>query len=312
MQTLFPGSLPQPQPPSRFDRWFKAISRVSLALAVVLWPVFMFQHMTSRETVSQPLVSSPGMVNGVGAAQSGLAAHPVAPFGSYSQRVPAEDPQARVALERLAAYYQTMRSYSDVTEVLYIGDTSLMSQSIPSAYENTKFRFCRGTNHALIEDMTGARTFLGVQNGKEIEVRDSRDGGAPHYSSTSEFSSSTLAGQLHVGSFGMLMVLGQEVAALPTGRFAATFGFNEKVEGTLCRVINVADAQPNYGTGGMGFFYRDYTIFIGVKDGLLRQVRRRQTNGNLVLERVETHSSVQVNPHVPASTWDFKAQDKAN
>lgn len=225
------------------------------------------------------------------------------------RKVVPEDTAARQALVDLAQQYLRMRSYSDITTIRYTNQKKEMFT--PLGYETDEtFRFARDADHTRIEDISPNRRFFGVRVRNQLQVRDTRICDRTLEPAPKVLTAFDLGQRLRLAMSGFFLVSGEGADRFPAvdHQRAATFGPNEVVAGVPCQVINLTDNSQLFQQGniaGLKPRYRDYKIYIGIKDGLLYQMRRRIAQDNQVWGRIETHSSIKVNPKLPASTWDF-------
>lgn len=283
-----------------------------------LWPLHLWIKNRPVSAPSAPAVQSrvPMRVEPITAppipAETGASSVETS-LDSSSRQTVVEIPAARQALVDLAQQYIRMRSYSDVTTLRYY--QNMPGERAPLGLEtDATFRFARAANRTRIEDISPARRFFGVRVGNQLRVRDTRIGEQPTETLSKVVKASDLGRRLRLTTPGLFVVSGEGADRFPALDIGttATYGPNEVIDGVPCQVINLTDTLGlrigfnAQGTAGQAEpRYRDYKICIGIKDGLLHQMRRRHTWGNRVWERVETHSSIKVNPKLPASTWDF-------
>jgi len=238
-----------------------------------------------------------------------------------SSSLPIENPAARDALKSLSRRYERMQSYSDAVTVRTFGDRHISSSDGVSEDQNRNFNFYRDRDNTRIEDPKSSGLFLGVRNKGTLQYRLIHPAVEKKVFPSTEVGSSSLAGWMFLTSPGIYIVSGEGLTA-PDKSFApsgekddwlrresynaiATFSPDEEVESVLCHVINLRDKSGNQWDERAHRLYRDYQLCYSTQNGLLRQVRFRSTGEFYQVERIETHSSIRVNPQLPASTWDF-------
>lgn len=212
------------------------------------------------------------------------------------------EPAARDLIERTAAFYREMRSYSDTMEL----DFAPGSVPLERARDHFQYRAAVAwakPNRVRVVKRSQSGTALAVSDGATLFAVTPR---YPGYYLRREAGVRGIFDALNeakVGGPGAgLTVEGLAVEwMLADGLRSLKMGATGQIAGAP--VQNVV-AHFEFSDGGEGVV----TMSIGTRDGLLHRATEDHTlpNGKSHLMLIETHSQMRVNPTLPDSTWAFR------
>lgn len=241
-------------------------------------------------------------------------------FPREAQRI---NPEAQKLVDTMIASYKALKSYSDHTELEMSGVTranvplitgqKVFVEATLAWKKPTKLRY---------EGHTGDKPFLALADEKTIRainpdyptlwmekpiassakrpgvvaIRAPRNGGTPFNSTVYDSGGVSLALPFMTDRQSWLLQL-QEALALD-------FDTDAKFNGEPCHVVRL---HTQSGRGHITFT----RLWIALSDNLLRHLETSQVGSGANYAIAETHSTIRLNPDLPASTWEFQQANRS-